>query len=130
MSNIEKWLVSRLDTVEAIKGCCYPAAAPVGDVEPPFAIYTLEKEEISRDMEDEDGIRRAKIRLDLFDGDNDHLWELTRQVQTALLCRDLEADDLYIYHAWGDLKDKGFDLRTQVQVQTVEVVAVYWVGAE
>lgn len=129
-SNIEKWLVSRLDTLEDLRGSCFPTAAPVGDTAPPFAIYTLVKEDVDRDMEDDDGIRRAKIRLDLFDEDNDHLWDLTRQVQEALLCRETEADDLYIYHAWGDLKDKGFDLRTQVQVQTLDVAAVYWAAAE
>lgn len=126
IDSVSKWLVSKLDTVETLESKCFPTAAPVGDTVPPFAIYTAQKEDVDRDLNDDDGIRRAKIRLDLFDDDNDRLGELTAQVQRAVVTRDEDIDALYIYHAWADLKDAGFDLRMETHVQTLEVNVIYW----
>lgn len=126
MTNLESFLVSRLDTIDSLRGGCFPTAAPVGDTEPPFAIYALTEETEDAELGGSDGIKQAKVRLDLFDGDNDRLGMLTRQVQQALLCADLETDPLYIYHSYADLREKGFDLRTEMQVQTLECRAVYW----
>ena len=125
IDNVEQWLVSKVDTVDTLTRKCFPTAAPVGDTVPPFAIYTGQAENVDRDM-DSDGVRRAKIRLDLFDTDNDRLGELTARVQAAVLARDEDIDNLYIYHAWAETKDKGFDLRLETHVQTLELNVIYW----
>lgn len=131
MNNVEQWLVSRLDTVDALRGSSYPTATPVGDEKTPFAIYTMEKDTIDRDMDGTDeGVRRAKIRLDLFDDDNDRLWELVPKVRTALRCEDSEWENLYIFSAYGDLDGKGVDLRDWAYVQTIIVLVTYWDGGD
>ena len=90
---IEKWLVSRLDTIVDLAGKSYPTAAPVGDTAPPFAIYTLEKEVAQRDMTGELMFYAASFRVDLFDGDNDYLCTLAAQAEQALTCQNVETED-------------------------------------
>lgn len=124
---IEKWLVSRLDTIVDLAGKSYPTAAPVGDTAPPFSIYTLEQEKPQRDMEGDLLAYVASFRVDLFDTDNDCLCALSEQVEQALTCQNVEADGLYIFSADACRGDRaGFDLRLETHAQPITVTIRYW----
>ena len=47
---IEKFLVSELGSIAALDGQFWPVAAPVGDAEPPFCLYTRISGTIQRDL--------------------------------------------------------------------------------
>lgn len=124
---IEKWLVSRLDTIVDLAGKSYPTAAPVGDTAPPFAIYTLEKEVTQRDMAGELMFYAASFRVDLFDADNDYLCTLAAQAEQALTCQNVETEDGYIFSSDACRGNPaGFDLRLEAHAQPIMVTIRYW----
>lgn len=124
---IEKWLVSRLDTIVDLAGKSYPTAAPVGDTAPPFAIYTLEKEVTQRDMAGELMFYAASFRVDLFDADNDYLCTLAAQAEQALTCQNVETEDGYIFSSDACRGNPaGFDLRLETHAQPIMVTIRYW----
>ena len=47
---IEKFIVSELDTIAELNHQLYPVAAPVGELEGSFCIYTRVSGEVQRDL--------------------------------------------------------------------------------
>lgn len=125
---IEYYLVSELDTIPAIKGQCYPAAAPVGDLEPPFCIYTRVTGEIQRDLSGEPVYCRDVFRLDLAGDDNDALCLLEQEVIRTLTKQCVEVnDDLYIFSVTAAPgAPDGFDLVLENHQRSVACTITYW----
>ena len=71
---IEKFLVSELDTIAELNHQLYPVAAPVGELEGSFCIYTRVSGEVQRDLMGEPVYCRDVYRLDLYDDDTDTLF--------------------------------------------------------
>ena len=127
MKNIEEFVVSRLDTVEGLRGKVFPTAAPVGDTEAPFAIFRVTKEDQETDMDGEIGVRTAVIRVEFFDDDNDRLCSLLAEAQEAMRAGDEDLGDIYIYRslsARGEEDD--LDQTLDLLIKNLTVTVDYW----
>ena len=124
---IEKFLVSELGTIEALRGQFYPVAAPVGDLEGSFCIYTRVSGEIQRDLGGESVLYRDVYRLDLCDEDTDTLFALEQTVVDALTKNNMAFDALYIFSAEAAPgTPDGFDLNLEVNSRSLSYVVTYW----
>lgn len=127
MKNIEEFVVSRLDTVEGLRGKVFPTAAPVGGTEAPFAIFRMTKEDQETDMDGEIGVRTAVIRVEFFDDDNDRLCSLLDEAQEAMRAGDEDLGDIYIYRslsARGEEDD--LDQTLDLLIKNLTVTVDYW----
>ena len=125
---IEQYLVSELGTIPTLAGQCYPAAAPVGDLEPPFCIYTRVAGEIQRDMSGEPVFFRDVYRLDLAGDDMDALCLLEQEVISTLCKECVEfGDDIYIFSVTAAPgAPDGFDLVLENHQRSVSCTITYW----
>ena len=124
---IEKFLVSELGTIKSLGGQFYPVAAPVGDVEGNFCIYTRVSGDIQRDMNLEPVFYRDVYRLDLCGDDTDVLYDLECSVIAALTKENVEFGDLYILSAVATPgAPDGFDLNLEVVHRSVAYTVTYW----
>lgn len=124
---IEKFLVSELNTIPELNGQYYPVAAPVGDLDLPFCIYTRVSGEIVRDLSGEPVYSVAEYRLDLFGDDTDALFALERKMIQALSKISVSFGDLYIYSAEATPGEPdGFDLTIETTMRSITYTVTYW----
>lgn len=126
MKNIEEFIVSRLDTMEALRGRCFPTAANVGDTEPPFALFRVTGEEYASDLDGDAGIRTATVRIEIFDDDNDRLCALLESAEQALKAESEDLDEIYIYSSRARRGEDDFDPTLDVNVKSLTATVVYW----
>lgn len=127
MKNLEEFIVSRLDTVEELRGKVFPTAAPVGDLDPPFAIFRVTKEEYESELDGDIGIRTAMVRIEFFDDDNDRLCAVLEAAEKALKVDSEDLDDIYIYSSRARRGDEDdLDLTLDMLVKNLTATVVYW----
>lgn len=123
----EKFLVSELGTITMLDSQIYPVAAPVGDVEGCFCLYTRVSGDIHRDMNEEPVFYRDVYRLDLCGDDTDTLFELEQTVVDTLTKNNVEFDTLYIFSAVAAPgAPDGFDLNLEAFHRSVSYTVTYW----
>lgn len=124
---IEKFIVSELGTIAALNGQIYPVAAPVGDIEPPFCIYTRVSGDIQRDLAGAPVFYRDTYRLDLVGDDTDALFELEQEIIAGLSGTNMEFESLYIFSAEASPgAPDGFDLTLEANQRSISYVVTYW----
>ena len=124
---IEAFLVSELDTVDELNGQFYPVAAPIGDLDPPFCIYTRVSGEIERDLSGNPVFYRDVYRLDLCGEDTDALFALEQVVISALSKTNVAVGKLYIFSAdAAPGAPDGFDLTIETTLRSITYTVTYW----
>lgn len=124
---IEKFLVSELGTLEELNGQLYPVAAPVGELEGSFCIYTRVSGDIQRDLEENPVFYRDVFRLDLYNDDTDTLFALEQAVIDHLKKTNVEFDDIYIFSAVAAPgAPDGFDLTMEINQRSLSYTVTYW----
>lgn len=124
---IEKFLVSELGTIDELNGQIYPVAAPIGDTEGAFCIYTRTSGEIERDLSGDPVLYRDAYRLDLYDDDTDRLFALEQTVVDRLAKNNVELDGIYIYSAEAAPgAPDGFDLTIETHQRSISYTVTYW----
>lgn len=126
MKNIEEFIVSRLDTMEALRGRCFPTAANVGDTEPPFALFRVQSEEYATTLDGDLGVRTATARIELFDDDNDRLCQLLAAAEDAMRTDSEDLDEIYIYSSRARRGEDDFDPTLDANVKALTATIVYW----
>ncbi len=124
---IEEFLVSELDTIPGLNGQFYPAAAPVGDVEPPFCLYSRISGSIQRDLNGDPVFYRDMYRLDLIGDDNDALCQLATAMTAQLSKTNIDSGDVYIFSAEvSPGNPDGFDLSLEAHRKSLSYAVTYW----
>lgn len=124
---IEKFLVSELGTIDTLNGQAYPVAAPIGDTEDAFCIYTRVSGDIQRDLSGDPVLYRDVYRLDLYDDDTDLLFALEQTVIDRLTKNNVEFDDIYIFSAEAAPgAPDGFDLTIETHQRSISYTVTYW----
>lgn len=124
---IERFLVSELGTIEELNHQLYPVAAPVGELEGSFCIYTRVSGEIQRDLMGEPVYFRDVYRLDLYNEDTDALFILEQTVIDQLTKTNVEFDELYIFSAVAAPgAPDGFDLTMEINQRSIAYTITYW----
>lgn len=124
---IEKYLVSELGTLDELNGQLYPVAAPVGELEGSFCIYTRVSGDIQRDLEENPVFYRDIFRLDLYNDDTDTLFALEQAVIDHLKKTNVEFDDIYIFSAVAAPgAPDGFDLTMEINQRSLSYTVTYW----
>lgn len=124
---IESFIVFKLNTFEELAGQVYPTAAPVGDCDPPFVIYTVMSSVPTCDLSGDIVSILDTIRVDLYGDDYDALCALALTVEDALTAECEEYEDLYIFYshvARGE--PDGFDMNMELHRKTLTVAVRYW----
>lgn len=126
--NVDEWLVSKLDTLEGLRGHVFPTAAPAGDLSGPFAIYRLSREDAVRTLDGEAGVRKAVFRIEFFDNDNDALCALVAEAEEVLCQGDGEdAEGIYVYSSRAERGDEDdLDRTLDMLVKNLTVTVMYW----
>ena len=124
---IEQYLVSKLGTIEQLQGQIYPTAAPIGDIDPPFCIYSRVSGSVERDLSGAPLFYTDVYRLDFSGDDNDALCELAQTATDTLQETNKDAGDFYIFSAFaapgaGD----GFDLTIEAHRRSLAYTVTYW----
>lgn len=124
---IEKFLVSELGTIDELNGQIYPVAAPIGDTEGAFCIYTRVSGDIQRDLSGDPVFYRDVYRLDLYDDDTDLLFALEQTAIDRLAKNNVELDGIYIYSAEAAPgAPDGFDLTIETHQRSISYTVTYW----
>lgn len=124
---IETFLVSELDTIKELNHQLYPIAAPVGELEDSFCIYTRVSGEVQRDLNEEPVFYRDVFRLDLCNEDTDTLFALEQAVIDQLTKTNVEFDALYIFSAVAvPGSPDGFDLTMEINCRSIAYTVTYW----
>lgn len=124
---IETFLVSELGTIPALNNQFYPVAAPVGDAEGDFCIYTRVSGDVERDLTGEPVFYRDVYRLDLFGDDMDVLCALEQVVIDQLTKINVAFGDLYIFSAMAAPgAPDGFDLTMENFQRSIAYTVTYW----
>lgn len=128
VKNVDEWLVSKLDTIEALRGHVFPTAAPAGDLSGPFAIFRLSKEDVERDIDGSVGVRSAVFRIEFFDNDNDALCALVAKAEETLRQGFGEdAEGIYVYFSRAERGDEDdLDRTLDMLVKNLTVTVKYW----
>jgi hypothetical protein len=124
---IERYIVSELGTISELRGQAYPVAAPIGDIDCAFCIYTRVSGDVERDLLGNLVFYRDVYRLDLFCEDADLLFELSQSVIGQLTKNNVEFDDLYIFSATAAPGGAdGFDLTIETHQRSISYILTYW----
>lgn len=124
---IESYIVSELGTIDGLNGQFYPVAAPIGDAEGAFCIYTRVSGDVERDLGGNPIFYRDVYRLDLYDEDTDLLFALEQTVIERLSKNNVEFDDLYIFSATAAPgAPDGFDLTIEAHQRSITYTVTYW----
>lgn len=124
---IEKFIVSELGTIEQLNHQIYPVAAPVGELEDSFCIYTRVSGEIQRDLNEKPVFYRDAYRLDLYSEDTDALFALEQTVIDQLTKTNVEFEELYIFSAVAAPgAPDGFDLTMEINQRSIAYAVTYW----
>lgn len=123
----EQYLVSKLGTIQQLQGQIYPTAAPIGDIAPPFCIYSRVSGSVERDLSGESVFYTDVYRLDLSGDDNDALCELAQTVTDTLRTINEDAGDFYIFSAFAvPGAPDGFDLTIETHRRSLAYTVTYW----
>lgn len=124
---IEQYLVSKLGIIAALQGQVYPTAAPIGDIEPPFCIYTRVSGSVERDLSGDPVFYTDVFRLDLTGEDNDALCALEQECMQVLSETNVEAETVYIFSAFAAPgAPDGFDLTIEAHRRSLAYTVTYW----
>lgn len=124
---IEQFLVSELGTIHELNNQFYPVAAPVGELEGNFCIYTRVSGDIQRDLSAEPVYYRDVYRLDLYGDDTDALFALEQNVIDSLTKTNIAFGDLYIFSAEAAPgAPDGFDLTLEINQRSITYTVTYW----
>lgn len=124
---IEQYLVSKLGTIEHLQEQVYPTAAPIGDIEPPFCIYTRVSGNITRDLSGNPIFYTDVFRLDLTGEDNDTLCALAQLAVDILNETNTDAGDAYIFSASAEPgAPDGFDMTIEAHRRSITYTVSYW----
>lgn len=124
---VESWIVSKLDTVSELSRQVYPTAAPVGDCEPPFAIYTVLSSVPTADMSGDVAYYTDTVRVDIYGQDYDDLCRIVQKVDAAMAVQCENCGDIYVFSSRVTRgEEDGFDLTLSVHRKTRQVVISYW----
>ena len=124
---IEQYIVSELNTFPQLKNQLYPAAAPVGDDEPPFCIYTRVSGDVQRDLSGDPVYYRDVYRLDLYNDDTDTLFALEKTAIDHLTKNNVDFEELYIFDAVAAPgAPDGFDLTMEINQRSIAYTVTYW----
>lgn len=136
---IEQYIVSELGTIAELRTVSgsdttgnsgersYPVAAPVGDIDPPFCIYTRVSGDIQRDLSGAPVFYRDVFRLDLYDFDTDALFALERKLIDSLTKINVDAGDVYIFSAEASPgPSDGFDMTMEIHQRSIIYTVMYW----
>lgn len=124
---IEQYLLSQLDTINALTGKCYPVAAPVGDETLPICLYSRASGEITRDLSGAAAFYRDTFYLHLLGDDMDDLCSLETEVIDTLTRQNTDAGAIYVYSsiAAPGIEDD-YDLRTDTFRRSLTCTITYW----
>lgn len=124
---IENWIVSKLDTLEALGGQVWPVATPVGSAPAPFCIFVPQGSVPTVDLSGNVIFRTDTVKVTLFDDDYDRLVSLAAAAETALTVQQTPAEGGYIFSSAVQQTDPdGFDLIVEQLCRTVLVTVRYW----
>lgn len=124
---VEDYIVSKLNTVCDLSEQIYPTAAPVGDCDPPFVIYTVMSSVPTHDLYGDIVSILDTIRVDLYSDDYDALCALAQTVEDALTSECVEYEDLYIFYSHVSRGEAdGFDMNMALHRKTLSVAVRYW----
>lgn len=124
---VEDYIVSKLNAVCDLSGQIYPTAAPVGDCNSPFVIYTVMSSVPTRDLSGDIVSILDTIRVDLYSDDYDALCSLAQTVEDALTSECEEYEDLYIFYSHVSRGEAdGFDMNMELHRKTISVTVRYW----
>ena len=124
---IEEFLVSELGTIQELNHQLYPIAAPVGELEGSFCIYTRVSGSIERDLSGNPVFYRDVFRLDLCGDDNDDLVAMEADVIATLTENGVDTEDLYIFSAAAAPgSPDGYDMTLDVHQRSVAYTVTYW----
>ena len=124
---IETFLVSELGTIEALNHQIYPVAAPVGELDGSFCIYTRVSGDVQRDLMGEPVYYRDVFRLDLYNEDTDALFALEKTAIERLTKNNVEFGELYIFSATAAPgAPDGFDLTMEINQRSIAYTVTYW----
>lgn len=127
MKNIEEFVVSRLDTIDALRGRCYPTAARAGDTEPPFVLFRVAQETYASDLDGDAGVRTATVQIELLDADNDRLCQLQQAAEAALRVVNGDFEDIYVYSSRAQRGEQDdLDMTLDLFVKNLTATVVYW----
>lgn len=124
---IENWIVSKLDTLEALNGQVWPASTPVGSAPVPFCVFAPQSSVPTADLSGNVIFRTDTVKVTLFDDDYDRLVSLAAAAETALTVQQAPAEGGYIFSSTVQQTDPdGFDLIVEQLCRTVLVTVRYW----
>lgn len=123
---VEHFIVSKLDTIAELSNQVFPSAVPVGDCEPPFAIYSVVGSVPTTDLSDEIAYYTDTIRVHFLGDDNDVLCSLVKIAETLLSVQCEEFEDIYIFSSCVIGEPDGFDLNLAMHRKTILVTVRYW----
>ena len=124
---IERFLVSELDTIDQLRGKCYPVAAPVGDEENIFCIYTRISGDVQSDLSGEPVFYNSVYRLDLVGEDTDELFSVEQVVLDILRKNNVAFEDMHIFSASAvPGAPDGFDLSIASIQRSLTYSVTYW----
>lgn len=124
---VENYIVFKLNTVTELSGQIYPTAAPVGDCDPPFAIYTVMSSVPAYDLYGDVVSILDTIRVDLYGDDYDALCALAQTTENSLKAECEEYDDLYVFYSRVSRGEAdGFDMNMELHRKTLTVAVRYW----
>lgn len=124
---IENWIVSKLDTLEALGGQVWPASTPVGSAPVPFCVFAPQSSVPTADLNGNVIFRTDTVKVTLFDDDYDRLVSLAAAAETALTVQQVPAEGGYIFSSAVQRTDPdGFDLTVELLCRTALVTVRYW----
>lgn len=123
---VETYIVSKLDTIAELHNQAYPSAAPVGDCDPPFSIYSVVDSVPTNDLSGEPAYYTDTIRVHFLGDDNDVLCSLIKAAEKVLSVRCEEWEEFYIFSSSVSGEPDGFDMNMNMLRKTVLVTVRYW----
>lgn len=124
---IDQFIVEKLQRVTELRKQVWPVGAPLADAVPPFCVYTLGEEQITRDLCGEPLLYTMEVRIDLLGDDYDRLQELTPDVEKALAVINAEHGEIYIYSSSVTRHgEDGWVEQLDMMAKTLYCTIVYW----
>lgn len=123
---VENYIASKLDTIAELCKQVYPSAAPVGDCEPPLAIYSVVESAPATDLSGEIAYYTDTIRVHFLGDDIDVLCSLVKIAETLLSVQCEEWEDIYIFSSGVIGEPDGFDMNLAMHRKTILVTVRHW----
>ena len=123
---VESFIVSKLDTIPELRNQFYPSAAPVGECDPPFSVYSVVNSTPTYDLYGELTYYTDTIRVHFLGDDNDVLCSLVETAEKVLSVKCEEWEEFYIFSSSVRGEPDGFDMNLSMFRKTVFVTVLYW----